>query len=74
MRECGLSNTRDVLNKQVSPGEESHQRLFDDLALAFDDGLNGFNQETDFFLCLNLWQSTSLRLILEVTARAFGAG
>jgi hypothetical protein len=56
VRKCGLSNAWYILNKQVAPGEESHQRLFDHLALAFDDRLNGFNEETDFFLCLNLWQ------------------
>ncbi len=57
VRERGLANTGHILDKQVAPGEESDQRLFDHLPLAFDDSLNGFNQETDFFLWLNLWQS-----------------
>src|SRR4030095_9300678 len=57
MRQRGLADPRHILNKEVAAGEKSDQRLFDHLPLAFDDSLNGFNQEADFFLWLNLWQS-----------------
>src|SRR6185436_8759729 len=57
MRQRSLANTRHIFDKEVTPGEESDQRLFDHLPFAFDHSLNGFNQEADFFLWLNLWQS-----------------
>ena len=57
MRQRGLADAGHILDKEVTPGEESDQRLFDHLPFAFDNSLNGFNQEADFFLWLNLWQS-----------------
>jgi hypothetical protein len=57
MCQRGLANTRHILDKKVAPGKKSDQRLFDHLPFAFDNRLNGFNQEADFFLWLNLWQS-----------------
>src|SRR6185295_5978782 len=56
MRKRGLPDTGHILDEEVAPGENSDQRLFDHLPLAFDDSLNGFNQEADLVLWLNLWQ------------------
>jgi hypothetical protein len=44
----------------VAACKERNQGMFDDLRLAFDDGLNGLDQAIDFSLRFNLKQQLSL--------------